>query len=377
MDIWDWKYRLFFDDSVKEALNQWKRKLSCDETKVYEDVEDFYLSFYSFGILWDLIVENLDKSDYFIEKAIKNKTMIIKTPKCLIKYYRGKIRDSFGRTKKAERLIGLLNFSENGKEISSEYWNLIRKLFGKTYKNIISHFSAKDFDHTMKTLPKQKIITGNCEEMFHAIYGSISGDPKMQEMFGVSAIQDFGTQIIDGTGYGEWWDREISDTGEDELVLYTNDNQVKSEDYKYTIIHETYPGHGHFYNYVRAENDCMDHGAMGLIEGWATFCEWNTYPSKYVDAIKHNAKVFLWESFNLSLDSFADSIVERNKKKKKPLRKYVNNLIYATQYIGYIESYYLGALWLELLFKDGKHTPKSFLDMLSKTNKGEFFRLWQ
>lgn len=52
MDIWDWKYRLFFDDSVKEALNQWKRKLSCDETKVYEDIEDFYLPFYSFGIMW-------------------------------------------------------------------------------------------------------------------------------------------------------------------------------------------------------------------------------------------------------------------------------------------------------------------------------------
>ena len=111
----------------------------------------------------------------------------------------------------------------------------------------------------------------------------------MNTKFGCSAIQDFGTQIIDGNGYGEWWDREISDTGRDELVLYTNDNQVKCDDYKYTIIHETYPGHGHFYNYVRVQNDCMDHGAMSLVEGWATYCEWNTYPSKCVNVIKHNA----------------------------------------------------------------------------------------
>ena len=55
----------------------------------------------------------------------------------------------------------------------------------------------------------------------------------MQEKFGVSAIRKFDIQIIDGNGYGVWWDREISDSGEDELVLYTNDNKAKSEDYKY------------------------------------------------------------------------------------------------------------------------------------------------
>ena len=116
---------------------------------------------------------------------------------------------------------------------------------------------------------------------------------------------------------------------------------------------------------------------MSLIEGWATYCEWNTYPSAYVNAIKHNALAFLWESMNLPCDDFADSIVNRNKKKKKPFKKYVTNLIYSTQYVGYIESYYLGALWMELVFNNGQFTPKSFLDMLSKNSKGEFFRLWQ
>jgi hypothetical protein len=120
----------------------------------------------------------------------------------------------------------------------------------------------------------------------------------------------------------------------------------------------------------------MDHGAMSLIEGWATFCEWNTYPAPYVDIIRHNAMVYLWESSHLSANEFANSIVARNRKKRKPLRKYVTNLKYATQYIGFTESYYLGALWLEAAFRTESYTPKTFLDMLSKTNKGEFFRLW-
>ena len=94
------------------------------------------------------------------------------------------------------------------------------------------------------------------------------------------------------------------------------------------------------------------------------------------NAIKHNALAFLWESMNLSCNDFANTIVNINKKKKKPFKKYVTNLIYSTQYIGYIESYYLGALWMELALNNEQLTPKSFLDMLSKTKKGEFFRLW-
>ena len=377
MNVWDWKFRIFFDDSIKEKLCQWKKTLAPAEAKVYDDIQHFYLSFYSFGVLWDLINEAPDKASDYIRKADENKSLIIKTPEVLVRYYRKEIKLKYGNSEFGQSLLDILVFSMNGREISKDYWHMVSQLYGISYDDLISKFACDDFDHQFWNVPRQKVIVGNCKSLFDEIYDAVSCDPKLNNKFGCSAIQDFGTQIIDGNGYGEWWDREISDTGRDELVLYTNDNQVKCDDYKYTIIHETYPGHGHFYNYVRAQNDCMDHGAMSLVEGWATYCEWNTYPSKYVNVIKHNALSFLWESYNLSLDEFANSIAKRNRKKRKPLRKYISNLIYSTQYIGYIEAYYLGAIWMELLFHRGKYTPKSFLDMLSKTNKGEFFRLWQ
>lgn len=376
MNIWDWKYRIFFDDSIKEQLNTWLNSLVPNEVDIYNEIQSFYCSFFSFGILWDLIVEDNSKADEYIEKALQNKALIIKTPNSLMRYYKKQIRESRQTADTKNKLKELLDFSKQGREIRFDYWAFVAKLFGNSFENIIKNFSSQSFDCSFVNLPRQHIVEGNCKEIFENIYYEITIDTVMQEKFGVSAIQNFNTQIIDGNGYGEWWDREISDSGKDELILYTNDSKVKSEDYRYTIIHETYPGHGHFYNSVRAEHNSMDHGAMSLIEGWATYCEWNTFPSTYVDAIKHNALVFLWESMNLSCNDFADSIVNRNKKKKKPFKKYVTNLIYSTQYVGYIESYYLGALWMELMLNNGNLTPKSFLDMLSKNSKGEFFRLW-
>ena len=376
MNIWDWKFRVFFDESIKEQLETWQKTLTFNEVEIYNEICTFYCSFFSFGMLWDLIVEDNSKTDEYLEKALLNKTLIIKTPYSLMRYYKKQIRESRLTVETKNNLMELLDFSKQGREIRGDYWDFVAKLFGNSFENMIKNFSSQSFDHSFVSLPRQRIIEGNCKEIFENIYSEITFDAVMQEKFGVSAIRKFDTQIIDGNGYGEWWDREISDSGEDELVLYTNDNKVKSEDYRYTIIHETYPGHGHFYNSVRAENDSMDHGAMSLIEGWATYCEWNTYPSSYVKAIKHNALAFLWESMNLPCDDFAASIVNRNKKKNKPFKKYVTNLIYSTQYVGYIESYYLGALWMELALNNGQLTPKSFLDMLSKNSKGEFFRLW-
>lgn len=376
MNIWDWKYRIFFDDGIKEKLNDWLNSLAPNEVDIYNEIQSFYCSFFSFGILWDLIIEDNSKADQYIDKALKSKALIIKTPTHLMRFYKKQIRESELSAKTKNELAELLDFSEQGREIRFDYWDFIASLFGNSFEKMIKDFASPSFDPSFINLPRQHIIKGNCKEIFENIYSEITSDIKMQEKFGASAIQKFDTQIIDGNGYGEWWDREISDSGEDELILYTNDNQAKSDDYRYTIIHETYPGHGHFYNSVRAENKSMDHGAMSLIEGWATYCEWNTYPSAYVNAIKHNALAFLWESMNLSCNDFANTIVNINKKKKKPFKKYVTNLIYSTQYIGYIESYYLGALWMELALNNEQLTPKSFLDMLSKTKKGEFFRLW-
>ena len=88
MNIWDWKFRIFFDDKIKKQLEAWLKTLTPDEFKIYNEIQAFYCSFFSFGILWDLIVEDNSKADEYIEKAVQNKMLIIKTPNRLLRYYK-------------------------------------------------------------------------------------------------------------------------------------------------------------------------------------------------------------------------------------------------------------------------------------------------
>ncbi len=377
MNVWDWKYRIFFDDEIKVKLNNWQSNLSEEEKAVYDDIADFYGSFYSFGLLFDMMLESPDKTEEYLTKALNNQNLIIKTPDVLERYYRRKIKKKIEIKNHQEKLFFLLELSLHADDILPRYQSFLKTLFGDSFESILSSVYSQDDPNNLHQLPSQKKIHGECRELFDSIYAALTKDDFLLNRFGKSAIGDFRTQIYDGNGYGEWWDKDISESGEDELVLYTNDNKVKYDDYRYTIIHEAYPGHGHFYNSVRKQNACFDQGAMELVEGWATYCEWNTYPSKYVEVIRHNALVLLHRSFNENINSIANEVVERNRKKRVPVRKYISSLIYRTQYIGYIESYYLGALWIEQYIAKNDISPYDFLRFLSSNNKGEFFRLWQ
>ncbi len=377
MNVWDWKYRIFFEDGVKKQLAEWMERLEGEEQNVYREISAFYLSFYSFGILFDLICEAPENAEALADRAWDNRSLIVKTPAYLVKYYRQRIGREIKNDKLAQTLLRLLALSSTAEEILPRYWEFISRILGKSYREIIKKIDLPEYAAGPIRLPRQKIIRKKCEDLFDSIYDELTGDETLRRCFGCSTIGAFKTQIIEGNGYGEWWDKDISETGEDELVLYTNENKVKFDDYRYTIIHETYPGHGHFYNAVRLNNACFDQGAMMLIEGWATYCEWNTYPSQYVDAVKHNAMVLLFNSYSKTADEITDETVERNRKRRIPLRRFITPLIYRTQYVGYMEAYYLGALWIECFVKENNCEAKDFLRMLSSANKGEFFRLWE
>ena len=73
----------------------------------------------------------------------------------------------------------------------------------------------------------------------------------------------------------------------------------------------------------------------------------------------------------------ADTIRAENRNRHIPQKLYIKKIINQKQFIGFVEFYYLGALWIEHAVKMGRYTPKSFLAMLRDSNKGEFFRLWK
>lgn len=376
MTVWDWKFRIFFQTEVKNEVKEWMTKLKYEEYKIYENIVEFYSSFYSFGILFDLMSENVSEAKTYLTYAIESIDKIVQTPMALAPYYRQRIKSNFKDSQIQQQLLHLLDVSLKAHEVKFEYWCLVAELLGNSHEAITNIFLNDQFDSTPYKRPAQRIIHRETQATFEKMYLFATTDTTLNKRFGNNAIKNFGKKITVGNGYGEWWDRDISATGHDELVLYTNDNEVKREDYFYTIIHETYPGHGHFYNFVCHNNTLMDHGAMMLTEGWATYCEWNTFPSKYVDVVKHNALVFLNNSYLLDCNTRANLIYERKRKQGLKVSQFITSLIYATQYIGYLEAYYLGALWIEKAIAEKYHSPVEFLSMLNKSNKGEFFKLW-
>jgi len=377
MNIWDWHFRVYFDKDLRAQVSEWSAGLQKEEAAICRETLDFYSSFFSFGILIDQITENPAVCDSFLETAERGQDRLLRTPNLLAAPYRKRISKSELSSEQKTRLCNLLSASEHGIEIRSEYWTYLHRLLGANAEQLIRILTQEQYSSYVK-LPRQKRVTADYLPLFEEIYSDIKKDPALIGSFGPSAISDFAMQIQEGTAYGEWWDRDLADEGKDRLVLFTSDAAVKSEDYLYTIIHETYPGHGHFYNYVRNRNTSMDHGAILLLEGWATYCEWHSRPNVYTDAVRHNGIVLLHNSYFHSLNDIAEISWHNKQKSHIPFYKALPSLIYTTQYIGYMESYYMGALWLENMINTQKaFTPEQFLEKLKYRDKGEYFRLWQ
>ena len=145
MIAWDWKYRIFFDKEIRRELDQKKSALTVSELEIFNDELRFYLSFYSFGILFDLIAENPLKVEEYTETALNNRDKIIKTPSMLVRYYSKKLNGLDVTPLLKEKLHWLLQYSSGGPEILPEFWKYIESLFGRDYDNIISQFTRSDY----------------------------------------------------------------------------------------------------------------------------------------------------------------------------------------------------------------------------------------
>jgi hypothetical protein len=79
----------------------------------------------------------------------------------------------------------------------------------------------------------------------------------------------------DEFGFAEYWPRELhKDHDKDKLIVCLNETSCERLTLTATLIHEIY-GHASYYEMLRRNAPMfIDHGALVLIEGWATGCEW-------------------------------------------------------------------------------------------------------
>ena len=371
--VWDWKYRIFFDEKIQSQVNNFIDCLQGDEQIIYNKIKNYFLSFYSLSILIDAIKSNPQKAQEFIVYALMKKDNLIKTPKILCQSIADDIKKLDISEDSKSSISNLLEYSVDcGLEIN--YIDICKTIFGDWFSLMIEE--VMKITELQKLDHGEKLSVQDVSQLYQTFYKQLLESALLNNKFGSCTIGSYETRIENGVGFAEWWDRELLQSKEDLLVLYTNVDSLNSNDLFYTIIHEMYPGHGHFYNAITHSGHLVDHGAMSIIEGWATYVEWNSIESDYAKKCRNNALYFLKENAINNVNERAERTYQRKIKQGYGESEALRTTQYATQYLGFLESYYYGALWIELFIKKKNVLPRMFISFLSNKNVGDFFATW-
>lgn len=322
---WDWRFRIFFDPAVREEVLRHMDSLTGKEAEQYQAVYDFYTNHYSISMLLQY--------PQYVDIAEKNVDKLIWTPECV-------------ETAPADfRIQELLTYSRNyGNDVLPAYWDLMRTIYQSRFPVMVDAFMHAD---SLTPLPHgERVDLSRAPEILEKLYN----DKSLQERFGCFKQEHYDMEITRGAGFAEWWDRDISPIGKDLLILHENEDLCRENDLLYTLIHEVYPGHAHFYRSTRGH--LKDHGNIPLIEGWATFVEWNALPSLYTISTRAAALQSLRDAYTLPVRELPSAIIKRKKLQGYSELEVKRAIQYATQYIGFTDAYYLGALYFESVAGD-------------------------
>ncbi len=266
-------------------------------------------------------------------------------------------------------MLDLLDYSRHA-EFRQDTNAFYRRLYGDLYDEML----------TVAFLCEAPINIEHGNRLYTATRADIDnelqlllGDDMLKTRFERFDVTPFDLKVDIDTGYGEWWDRDLLCENMDKLVIHANDDFMYLNDLRYTLAHEIYPGHGHFYRTLAHNSHAFDHGAMSLIEGWATFVEWHSVQSDYSRQIREYDCALLTQCLLLNGNELANNVLSLRKSLGFSHESNIRTALYATQYIGFLESYYLGALWVELFLSESAIKPLDMLNNLSNRNVGDFF----
>jgi len=381
---WDWRYKIGLQPSLKQTIRDKINILPKKQKELYQDLI-FYFNQY---ISLHSILEKLHSPTEKQWDQLNFPTISLTKGKLL--WIPPLIQEPI------ERLMNEIIV------VNPQFEDILRELFdhgvhaGKVpdYKQqfsiIFGHYFPKVIDHANNLAPfsyqtpKQMIDEQDILPFAEKTLDEIIHNETINQAYGTFNIENYETTIKKNIGgFAEFWPREINDNNTDELVLIINENSLNYADLELTLYHEVYPGHGHFYEWARNKRSFpfFDHGANALIEGWATYVEWHTVNNEYARYLRANAKRNLEllkantskQSVNEKLETLYNDSRRSNTENQA---KY--SLIYFSQYPGFLESYYLGAYWLDYKITAGDFSaPKDFLQHLVDQGAwGDFFKLW-
>lgn len=381
--IWDWKFKIGLIRDIYIDVNKNIENFSLEEKKIYNKIIDYHTNKISLDVILDILIENKFNSwkDTMMNDISLIKPNLIGINSKLYEFFKAKMNIAIKNNPSLDYEINEL-FSAACNNNNNSYDNveeIFRCILGKYYDEVIKLLIDK---YQFVSEIKEKIQYNDIKKHVNSYIKKLSDDIKIRKMYGANIINEYDIKLVNEVGFAEWWDKDLTNNDKDLLVLFQNNDSMNKDDFEYTIYHEVYPGHGYFYNYARnnrGAKSSFDHGAMTLVEGWATFCEWNVKKTDYSRTLKNRGKEFLEISLdkNKSLEEKINMLYANSIKRGYSKDQAINTILYFSQYPTFLESYYLGALCIEVMINKGVfRNPADFLDYLKNKTWGELFALW-
>jgi hypothetical protein len=360
IENWNWRYEIGCSDELSSEVYSTIKSISPPGVKkIYLDLFEKFESFVSLETLVRLIKNNQIKAKD-IEELIKKK---------------GIYNINLSYIEKVSRRLAIIG-SDSSKVLQtllSDQSINVGPFDRKEYFEIVF---KKDFITAIEGM-KENILIGSKPEKMFTEKESEKVFSEMVHKYRKIVKQhgfDFKVNFDHAPGFAEYWPVILTGSPENSLIIHQNLDNRCHYNLDLTFAHEIFPGHGYFYDVRQKQKPSfIDEGAFFLVEGWATLAEWMENENPRAN---YNKKAGL---------NYLQKMLTTDYEAPEKLLLYYKERGFSDEYIdvleenflqlpGFLESYYLGALWLEMAGGIKDHI--SFSKFMQKRPWGDCFRLW-
>lgn len=369
IDSWDWHYRVGFDQALAGRIKSNAKELKSEmEQRILLQQLDIFSSMVSISALCDTLDENPERFQELLDGVERSR--LLHVPSYVAKVLQSRIEQLPERLEPAKKDLAALLSSATNSPFINYHAEIFEPVFGSELKSLV----CKSLSRLPPAPKDQSIDRHDLKATVDHILKILMAGSHVNTVLGDVIIPNFETILKEGTGFAEYWPVELSGSTSNQLIVFDNPDQLRVGTLQTTLAHEVL-GHSVFYEAeVSYAPPFFDHGAICLVEGWATWCEWNASATPHGDfsraarlyGLRHfyeNDVDKLRRSISYDIHSlgYSDAIVS-------------STMMYFFQYPGYSLSYTLGALWFEDRFRDVR--PDNFFASLKERPWGDFFQLW-
>lgn len=338
---WDWRYRVGFDAELADQIAVVAAGLELrEERAILGRTLDWACGFISLDRLLDAL-ETSEISPVCLATLEVGK--LLHVPESLRSFFEARLARTVARLGESldRPLHDLLDRALTASYRPFLSRSLFEQVFGKRLDPLLR--LAK----VAVAVPHpgfQSITIVEAKAFVEAFIKDAATHPFLRGLLDASAVEVKYTN--DSSGFAEFWPRELlHGTCCDQLIVHLNGQSLDLLTLQSTLCHEIY-GHGSFYGRLRSVRPPLtDHGAMLLVEGWATGCEWRFSTPSYAAWTRSRRLRGLSR-----LDASAE-IVAANIDLMMEEDGYLDNrdarFVEAFQYPALAASYALGGLWFE------------------------------